>query len=192
MIHSSGSEAERKIISILKVLSESSEPLGSITIARKLEQHGVYLSERAVRYHLKITDERDYTQPLGRNGRMISSRGIEELRMALAPDQLSFVLEKLELLACRTTFNPKTRKGQLPINTSLFDKDAFPGAIEVMRDVFKAGICVSELVAMASAGEKLGDIVIPNGKIGIATVCGVTVNGVLLKNALALINEVRS
>ena len=186
MIQSAGSEAEKKIIAILKVLSESSEPLGSITIARKLEQHGIYLSERAVRYHLKITDERGYTQPLGRDGRMISSRGLEELRIALAPDQLSFVLEKLELLACRTTFNPKTRKGQLPINTSLFDKDTFPGAIEVMKGAFKAGICVSELVAMASDGEKLGDIVIPDGKIGLATVCGVTVNGVLLKNGVPM------
>ena len=48
-----GSEAESKLISILKVLSESSEPLGSITIARKLEREGIFLSERAVRYHLR-------------------------------------------------------------------------------------------------------------------------------------------
>ena len=31
-LQSAGSEAERKIITILKVLSESSEPLGSITM----------------------------------------------------------------------------------------------------------------------------------------------------------------
>ena len=40
-----GSDTERKLISILKVLSESSEPLGSITIARELERHGVFLTE---------------------------------------------------------------------------------------------------------------------------------------------------
>ena len=54
MVQVSGSEAESKLISILKVLSESSEPLGSITIARKLEHEGVFLSERAVRYHLRL------------------------------------------------------------------------------------------------------------------------------------------
>ena len=44
MVRGASSEAERKIVSILKVLSESSEPLGSITIARELEGHGIFLS----------------------------------------------------------------------------------------------------------------------------------------------------
>ncbi len=57
MVQGASSDAERKIVSILKVLSESSEPLGSITIARELERHGIFLSERAVRYHLRVTDE---------------------------------------------------------------------------------------------------------------------------------------
>lgn len=186
MITSAGSDTERKIIAILKVLSESSQPMGSITIARKLEEQGIYLSERAVRYHLKITDERGYTQPLGRDGRLLSEQGIEELRTALAPDRLSFIQEKLELLAFRTTFDPKTREGMLPINTSLFNKDDFPKVIKIMKSVFKAGICVSELVATANGGGKLGDVVIPDGKIGIATVCGVTINGVLLKNGVPM------
>jgi hypothetical protein len=181
MVQGATSDTERKIISILKALSESSEPLGSITIARELERHGVFLSERAVRYHLKITDERGYTQPLGRDGRMITPQGLEELRMALAPDQVGFILERLESLAFRTTFDPSKRTGQVAINTSLFDKDKFKRALVAMRDVFKAGICVSDLVAVASQGEKLGDVVIPNGKVGFATVCSVTINGVLLK-----------
>jgi len=186
MISSANSDTERKILSILKVLSESSEPLGSITIARELEKHGLSLGERAVRYHLKITDERGYTQPLGIDGRMITSKGLEELKIALAPDQIGFILEKLELLAFRTTFSPDSRTGQVSINTSLFNKDDFPRAVEVMKDVFKAGICVSDLVATASEGQKLGDVVIPNGKIGMATICGVTINGVLLKHGVPM------
>jgi hypothetical protein len=186
MISSANSDTERKILSILKVLSEFSDPLGSITIARELEKRGLSLSERAVRYHLKITDERGYTQPLGIDGRMITSRGLEELRIALAPDQIGFILEKLELLAFRTTFSPDSQTGQIPINTSLFNKGDFPGAIAAMKDVFKAGICVSELVATASEGQKLGDVVIPSGKVGLATVCGVVVNGVLLKHGVPM------
>jgi repressor of nif and glnA expression len=186
MILSASSDTERKIISILKVLSESSEPLGSIIIARELEKRGLSLSERAVRYHLKIADERGYTQPLGRDGRMITSRGFEELRIALAPDQIGFILEKLELLAFRTTFDPKSKTGQLPVNTSLFNKEEFPKAAEAMKGVFKAGICVSELVATATEGKKLGDVVVPSGKVGLATVCGVVVNGVLLKHGIPM------
>lgn len=181
MVQSAGSDAEKKVIAILKVLSESSEPLGSITIARELESRGVFLSERAVRYHLRITDERGYTDPLGHDGRMITPRGLEEMRMALAPDQLRFILDKLELLAFQTNFDPTTRSGQVAINTSILAQDDYKRALGAMRAAFKAGLCVSEFVAVASEGEKLGDVVIPGGHVGLATVCSVTLNGVLLK-----------
>jgi len=180
------SDAERKIITILKVLSESSEPLGSSTIARELERHGIFLSERAVRYHLKITDEQGFTQPAGRDGRMLTPVGLEELRMALAPEQVGFILEKLELLAFRTTFDPVKRTGLLPVNTSIIAKNKFRDALSAMGATFKAGICVSDLVAVAVEGEKIGSIVIPAGKIGLATVCSVTVNGVLLKSGIPI------
>jgi len=169
MVQSTGSDTEKKIMTILKVLSESTEPLGSITIARELERYGVFLSERAVRYHLRITDERGYTQPMGRDGRMITPRGLSELQMALAPDQVGSILDRLELFAFLTTFDPRNKTGQLPIN------------LMAMKDVFKAGLCVSDLVAVASEGEKVGNVVVPNGKMGLATVCSVTINGVLLK-----------
>jgi len=181
MVQSAGSDTEKKTLSILKILSESSEPLGSITLARELEHRGIFLSERAVRYHLRIADERGYTQPLGRDGRMITPKGREELRMALAPDQVRFILDKLELLAFSTTFDPVKRTGQVAINTSIFDKVSYERALVAMREVFKAGLCVSDLVAVAPEGEKLGGVVIPIDKVGFATVCGVTINGVLLK-----------
>jgi repressor of nif and glnA expression len=181
MVQSASSDTEKKIIAILRVLNESSEPLGSITIARELERYGIFLSERAVRYHLRITDERGYTQPMGRDGRMITPRGNEELRLALAPDQIGFIQEKLELLAFRTTFDPVKRTGLVAINTSLFDKEQFKKAQEPMGKAFEAGLCVSSLVAVASEGGKLGDVVIPGGKIGFATVCSVVINGVTLK-----------
>jgi repressor of nif and glnA expression len=181
MLQSAGSDTEKKILSILKVLSESSDPLGSITIARQLERYGVSLSERAIRYHLRITDERGYTRPAGRDGRMITPKGLDELQMALAPDQVGFILDRLQLLAFQTTFNPRTRTGEVAINTSVFSEGKFKKALAAMRGVFKAGLCVSDLVAVASEGEKLGDVVIPSGKVGLASMCSVTVNGVLLK-----------
>ncbi|OGO30092.1 MAG: hypothetical protein A2Z29_07205 [Chloroflexi bacterium RBG_16_56_11] len=176
-----GADAENKLIAILKVLSESSEPLGSITIARRLEQDGVFLSERAVRYHLRIADERGYTRPGGHDGRMITAEGRQEVKEALAPLQLGFVRDKLELLAYMTTFDVEKRAGQLAVNTSIIGKDKFKKALEAMKDAFKAGFCVSELVATAGEGDKLGAVVIPPGKIGLATVCGASINGVLLK-----------
>lgn len=185
-VQRAGPDVERKIISILKVLSESTEPLGSITIARELERYGIFLSERAVRYHLRITDERGYTQSLGRGGRMLTPQGIEELRIALAPDHVGFVLNNLELLAFQTTFNPETRTGLVPVNTSLIPEDKFDKVLTVMKDIFKAKLAVSHLVATAREGDKIGSMVVPPGKVGLATVCSVTVNGVLLKAGIPI------
>jgi len=179
-------DTERKVISILKVLSESSEPLGSTTIARELESHGVYLNERTVRYHLRITDERGFTRPLGHDGRSITQEGLEELKSALAPEQIGFVIERIDLLAYQTSFDPRTRTGQVPINTSLFPTDRFREALEAMKEAFAAGFCVSDLVAMARAGEKLGDVVIPEGQVGFATMCSAVINGVLLKSGVPM------
>jgi len=173
-------------MAILKVLSESSEPLGSTSIARELEPHGVHLSERTVRYHLKITDERGFTRPGGRDGRTITPEGLQELKSALAPEQVGFVIERLELLAFQTTFDPELRAGRVGINTSLFPKDRFPKALRAMRQTFSAGLCVSEMVGVAGEGEKLGDVVIPEGKIGLATICSATINGVMLKAGIPM------
>src|SRR3989338_6976964 len=116
MVQNVSSDGERKLLAILKVLSESSEPLGSITIARELERYGIYLSERGVRYNLKLADERGYTQSMGRDGRMITTQCLQELTAALAPQRVGFVLEKLELLAFQTTFDPVKKSGRVPIN----------------------------------------------------------------------------
>jgi repressor of nif and glnA expression len=189
MAHANRSDAERKEIAILRVLSESSQPLGSITIARELERYGIHLSERGVRYHLKVADEHGYTQSLGRDGRMLTPLGFEELKIALAPEQVGFILQKLELLAFQTTFDPVKRTGQLPINTSLIEKGRFKEALVAMRGTIEAGICTSELIATASEGEKLGSVVVPDGKIGVATICSVAVNGILLKAGIPVVSQ---
>ena len=137
-------DTERKIVTILKILSESSEPLGSINIARELEHEGIFLSERAVRYHLRIADERGYTKSLGRDGRVITPEGIAEIKEALAAEHLGFIREKLEMLAFRTTFDPQTKTGQLSINTSLIDKDKFKNKLLEMQQLEQELLVVEE------------------------------------------------
>ena len=126
-------------------------------------------------------DERGFTRPLGRDGRSITHEGLEELKSALAPEQIGFVIERINLLAYQTNFDPKTQTGQVPINTSLFQVGRFSEALDAMKEAFAAGYCVSDLVATARAGEKLGHVVIPEGQGGFATVWSVVVHGGLLK-----------
>ena len=187
MVSYDSKEVERKAISILKVLNESPQPLGARLIAQKLKEHGVELGERAVRYHLKLMDERGLTRPLQRrDGREITPQGIEELNNALVTDKVGFVLEKIELLAFGTSFNLERRSGLVPVNVSFFPREKFAGAIQVMKKAFKAGLCISDLVAVAPEGEKLGEVLVPMGKVGLATVCSLIVNGCLLKAGIPI------
>jgi len=174
-------EVERKVNAILKILSESSEPLGARVVARHLKDYGIELTERAVRYHLKLMDERGLTQLAGRDGRLITDQGLEELRSALVGDKVGLAITKIELLAFRTNFDFQKRRGSIPVNVSFFSKEKFPKALSLMKPAFQSGICASKLVAVASEGKRLGEYVVPEGRIGFATVCSIVINGALLK-----------
>jgi repressor of nif and glnA expression len=187
MIAQETPEIERKVVAILKVLSDSPEPLGGRVIARRLGDFGIGLGERAVRYHLKLMDERGLTCPVGtRDGRHITQRGIEEMSGALVRDRVGAIAARIELLAYRTSLDLKRHTGEVPINTSLFPKEEFAGALAVMKGVFSARLCVSDLVAVASEGEMLGEITVPSGKIGLATVSSAAISGALLKGGIPL------
>ncbi len=174
-------EVKRKTLSILKVLNDSREPLGARIVASRLKDYGVELGERAVRYHLKLMDEQGLTQLIGRDGRLITENGVEELKSALVGDKVGFALSRIELLAFRTNFDLERHVGLIPVNISFFPKEKFSKALQAMKPVFAQGLCVSSLVAVAQEGEMFGEHVVPRGKVGLATVCSIVINGTFLK-----------
>ncbi len=187
MIGQETRDVERKITAILKVLSDSPDPLGGRVISRRLKEQGVDLNERTVRYHLKMMDERGLTRSIGqRDGRTITEPGLEELKSALVCDKVGFASSRIEMLAYLTTFDLEEFTGDIPIDVSLFPKEDFAQAWDIMRDVFASGFCTSNLVAVASSGERLGDTVVPEDKIGLATVCNAAVIGGLLKAGIPI------
>ena len=179
-------DVRRKVQAILKVLKDSPQPVGARVISRELQHHGVELTERAVRYHLKLMNERGLTQSVGNDGRTLTERGHEELRNAMVIDKVGFVINRIEVLAFHTTFNPADRSGDIVINVSFFAEDKFKAALRAMQSAFKARLCVSDLVAIANEGERMGQAIVPPGMIGFATVCSITINGVLLKAGIPM------
>ena len=185
MIGQETRDVERKITAILKILSDAQAPMGSRMISGLLEEQGIYLGERAVRYHLKIMDERGLTRSTGhKDGRTITVPGLEELRNSLVTDKIGFVGSRIERLAYQTNVGLRSRTGRIPVDISLFYRDQFPAALKIMTGVFDAGLSSSSLVALAGEGNNLGGIVIPAGQVGLATVCNVAVNGCLLKSGI--------
>lgn len=177
----------RKELAIMKILSDSKEPLGARVIAQHLKDFGFVLGERAVRYHLKLMDERGLTHLVGRrDGRIITGKGSEEIKSALVSDKVGFANSRIETLAFRTTFDSEKRCGLIPVNVSLFPREKFSLALQAVKPIIAAGYCVSDLVAVAQEGESLGEVIVPPGKAGLATVCSIVFNGVLLKKGVPM------
>jgi repressor of nif and glnA expression len=180
-------DTKRKTIAILKILHDSREPLGGRVIARQLNNLGIELGERAVRYHLKIMDAQGLTRTEGkRDGRLITPRGIEELNSALVTDRIGSVAARIEQLAYRTSFDLKKRSGDIPINISILSRNNLESALKAMAEVFRTGICVSDLMSIAFEGEELGGQIIPSGMVGLATVSCVAISSAILKAGIPL------
>lgn len=180
-------DVERKILLILKILNKRAEPLGARLIAHRMKDSGLDLSERAVRYHLKFMDQKGLTKLVGRrNGRMITDHGKDELSNARVQDKVSLCSSRIDMLAFKTTFDISKRRGMVPVNISFFAKDRLKDALEAMKPAFQDKMAVSDRIAIAGEGEKLGDVTVPDGKVGLATVCSILINGILLKSGVPI------
>lgn len=180
-------EAERKALLILRILSESQDPMGARVIARLMKDSGLDSCERTVRYHLKLMDQKGLTKLVGRrDGRTITDRGKDELSNARVQDKVSLCSSRIDMLAFKTTFDLCKREGQVPVNISLFSPDRFEDALTAMKPAFEKKMAVSNRVAVAKEGEKLGGATVPEGKVGLATICSILINGILLKSGVPI------
>lgn len=180
-------DIERKLVAILKIVADSNEPLGARVISRKLEEEGIHLTERAVRFHLQLMDERNLTRAMGRQnraGREITDKGREELSNALVSDKVGMVSSRMDELSYLTNFDLDTRQGKIILNVSMIRKDDFAEAMCIAKEAFESNMCVGHLVLTADEGQRLGQLTIPKGMKALGTVCAVTINGILLHHRI--------
>ncbi len=175
---------QRKVVEILRILSESDEAMGARTIADELRNRGYDIQERAVRYHLRMLDEFGFTEKQGYSGRKITKWGLSELEDALVEDRLGFVLGRIEGLMYLTTFDPYTKDGDVIVNVSTVDKGDFEKTMDIIGEVNKKEYALSPLIKIIEEGEHIGDLRISKDLIGIATVCSITIDGMLLKSGI--------
>lgn len=180
----------KTMLAILKVLDKHSDTiLGSREISRQLKDHGVELTERTVRYHLRILDERGYTKVFGKEGRQITQRGKEELAQALVSEKIGFIISKIETLSYLTDFDLEKNEGNIILNVSCFPEEKLKEALKVMKHVFSSPYVMCDKVVMQKAGEKIGDVIVPEKQVGFGTVCSVTINGIFLKAGIPVASK---
>jgi hypothetical protein len=180
----------KTMLSILKILDKQPDTiLGSRELSRKLKMHGIELTERTVRYHLRILDERGYTKVFGKEGRKITQKGRDELSQAFVSEKVGFVISKIETLSYLTDLDLEKNEGSIILNVSYFPEEKLRETLRIMKPVFSSPYVMCDRVVMRKSGEKIGEVIIPDGQIGFGTVCSVTINGIFLKAGIPVTSK---
>ena len=174
------------MVAILRVLHDAETSIGSERIAHALELSGITISERAVRNYLMQMDGLGWTRNLGRRGRQLTEKGRAELGSALVFDKVGFVSAKVDTLSYQMDFNVETQQGKVILNISTIDVKDARAAFQIMGRIYKARLGMGRLLVVAQAGESIGGFCVPPRKVGIGTVCSVSLNGILLHSNIAM------
>lgn len=173
---------EKTRIAILKILKEENKPVSSQKIAEKLMGSGYTVPDRTIRFNLLAMDKEGFTEYEKKHGRRITQRGMLELEKARAFDKVGFLDARINKLTYGMSFDLSKRTGTVVVNVSLVEQSAIVQACSLMKRVFKAEFAMGTLMAFFGPGERIGETTVPEGYIGIGTVCSVTLNGVLLSS----------
>jgi HTH-type transcriptional regulator, global nitrogen regulator NrpRI len=180
----------KTMLSILQVLDDSpDEALGSRDVSARLLNYGVNLTERTVRYHMMILDERGYSRSAGKQGRLITVKGSEELHNSEAASRLGFIINKIDTLSYEMSFDLASRSGMVIMNFTFVPRELLRQALDIMRPVFESRFCVCDRVLILQPGERAGSVKPPAGMVGIGTVCSITINGIFLKSGIPVASK---
>ena len=119
----------------------------------------------------------------------ITQKGKEELSHALVSEKIGFVISKIETLSYLTNIDLEKEEGDIILNVSFFPSAKLKEALRIMKPVFSSPYVMSDNVVMQKGGEKVGDIIVPEGQIGFGTVCSVTINGIFLKAGIPVTSK---
>ncbi len=171
----------RKEQAILRILKETDKPLSGRKITAELLHTGHEISERTVRLYLHKMDESGLTQNFGKRGRQISEHGLEELDATGVIEKVGFLSAKIHQMTYSMGFDLEREMGTVVANVSLVKPDNLLICAQEVERVFAEGFAMGEMLALLYPGEHIGSAVIPEGYVGFATVCSITLNGVLLQ-----------
>ena len=171
-------------LAILSIFNGSNEVKTSAQITDLLVKQGHDLSERTVRLYLKELDEAGLTKNLGHRGRILTDEGLAKLGALQTFSRVGVLSAKIDQMTYRMTFDLALRTGSVVVNTTIVEPEQLRLCLDKICRVFEAGYAMGNLVGLLGPGERLGDLVVPEGKVAFCPVCSITLNGVLLKHGV--------
>jgi len=176
--------SNRKVVSILQILQEHAKPLGSALIALKLHKFGIDMSERTVRYYLQQMDHDGLTKNFAKKGRMITPKGVNELKSAFVFEEVGLVAAKIDTLTYQMDFSLQKSMGSIILNLTTFHKQYLYKAFKQIKSVFQTKLGMGRYMTIGYPGTAIGNIKIGDDNVAVGTVCSVTINGILLKKGI--------
>jgi len=175
---------EKNRLAVLRALHEANRPLGSSRIAERLAAGGLEISERTVRFYLLALDRDGLTRNLGKRGRAITERGAAELAKARVVEKVGLLASKIDQLTYRMDFNLSRKTGTIVLNLAVVPRPQLGPAARLIRRIFQAGYGMGNLMSLAPGGAQVGETTVPQGMVGVGTVCSITLNGVLVAQGI--------
>jgi repressor of nif and glnA expression len=175
---------ERNRAAILNALSKATSPTSSARLAAILTNGAFDLSERSVRLYLQKLDDEGLTERHGKRGRVITERGLAELRAAQILERVGYLSAKIDQMTYSMTFDLATRTGAVVVNTSMVNPRQLAACTDKVCKVFVNGYAMGNRLALLGPGETVGGLTVPPDRVGFCTVCSITINGVLLKHGI--------
>lgn len=177
-------------IAILKILKEIGGSAGSVRIKERLVANGIDLQPRTIRSYLLEMDKEGLTRFVSRRrGRQITEYGYKELECAHIVEKIGFIAGKIDSMIYQMDYDLLTGKGNIITNLALVNRKDLVYVLECMHGVFRNHLGMGNRIRILYENEKLGNVIVPPGKVLIATICSITINGILLKAGIPVLNR---
>jgi len=175
---------------ILKMMGDDESPIGAARLSSRLRVTGVNARPRTVRAYLLALDGEGLTEQVSRRlGRRLTERGRRALLDLGGVTKLGLVAARVDDYGYRMTYRYSSGRGSVVANVAILRESDLARALMYAVPVLRAGYAVGDRLAVRRAGEKIGEITVPLGAVGLATVCSVTINGVLISKGVPVISR---
>lgn len=182
-------KTKKKKIAILNVLKEADRPLRSSQLFEILRGQGYDISERTIRLYLLDLKKEGLVEALDKRRYRITDRGMREFEATMIYERVGFLSSRIDQMTYLMTFDFITKTGTVVVNVTIVEPKLLMSCIGQITRVYADGYAMGHLAAFISPGERIGTITVPDGMVGMGTVCSITLNGVLLHHGIPTVSR---
>jgi len=171
-------------IEILRIL-EYSDYLSSQELFSYLKNKNIATDEKKIRYTLNELHKEKKVKKVNSKWR-ITEKGIESLNRAITFERAFETHQILEYNLLHSTFDLYNLEGTVPTIFTTVDKDKVDLALELIYEVFRSGLSVSNRVCLFDEEIEIGGVRVPEGLMGIGVVSSLVHDVIMLNIGLPL------